>query len=70
MEHKQPEIPRLVLRKNEVAAMLGVTPRTLQTWAKEEGFPKPFRMRGTVLYRAVDIEDWVASGHIEQDAER
>jgi DNA-binding transcriptional MerR regulator len=48
------------LRQTEVAAKLGVTPRTLQRWARDGFGPQPHRDGASVLYDPADIAAFTA----------
>jgi predicted DNA-binding transcriptional regulator AlpA len=48
-----------LLTEQEVAALLNVTPRTLQKWRVEGGGPAYVRIsRRCIRYRITDIKDW------------
>ena len=51
---------RLALDQQELAHTLGVSPRTLRTWMREEGLPF-VRIRGVLLYSVAAVEEWLAA---------
>ena len=49
---------RLAFRPPELAALLGVSPRTLRRWMRDEGLPY-LRLDGVVLIPRASLEDWM-----------
>lgn len=53
------EAPSL-LGPEDVAAYLGVTPRTVRRLVADRGFPAPFRITpGTARWRREDVDAWL-----------
>ena len=53
--------PRLI-NTDALAAVLGISPRTIERW-RIEGFGPPFMKAGRrVLYRECDVEAWLDAG--------
>lgn len=51
------------LNRNELAARLGVTNRTLDKYVKQEGFPKPIPLPGRAKrWDAETVEKFVKGG--------
>lgn len=50
-----------LLRMDEVSAMTGIPVETLRYWRKEGRGPKSARIGRRVLYRAVDVDSWIAA---------
>ena len=51
------------LKHAEVAALLGVTQRTLQNWVRDGRFPQPMRLTRIALrWRREDIDAFLAKG--------
>ena len=50
---------RLALRPKEAAEALGVSPRTLRKWMRDDALPY-FRVDGTVRICVVDLQRWMA----------
>lgn len=49
-----------LLTPEDVAGMLGITPRTLQDWRLKGYGPKPvFLTARTVRYRLPEVENWI-----------
>lgn len=58
--HSEVSNPRLALRPREAAQALGVSPKTLWTWTKNNEIP--FVRHGkAVLYPVSSLNEWLAS---------
>lgn len=56
-------LPRLLLWKRDVAAMLGVGLRTLERMISGGEIPPPeCRLRGRPAWRTATIQEWTANG--------
>lgn len=56
-------LPRLTLWKKDVAAMLGLTVRTLERMIASCEIPAPdLRLRGRCAWRPATIQEWVEKG--------
>ncbi len=49
---------RLALRPAEAAKALGIAPRTLRKWMRDDGLPH-FRLDGVVLIPRARLEQWI-----------
>jgi len=50
-----------LLKKAEVAELLGIAPATLSTWRSRQRYPLPYvRCGRAIRYRAQDVEKFVA----------
>lgn len=55
---------QVLLRKKDVAQLLGVHSATLMRWTREGLFPKPFRpggQRGSVRWHLETVESWLSN---------
>jgi len=50
-------VPRFALRRDEVAAALGISVSTFNTWVDEGKMPKPHRIGGIVLWDTERVFD-------------
>ncbi len=52
--------PFQLYRLREVAAIVGVHPRTIQRWMEELDFPQPLKVgKSAIRWRGDEIEAWV-----------
>jgi len=49
----------------EVASKFKITPRTVRRWVALGIFPRPIKIAGTVRFRPEDVEQFVASGWLD-----
>ncbi|WP_462373675.1 helix-turn-helix transcriptional regulator [Turicimonas muris] len=49
---------KLILRKKDVAPLIGRTVRTLNRWIAEGFFPKGKYVKGAMAWTMKDIENW------------
>ena len=52
----------LLLKAEEVAALMAISTRTLWRLVSVDSFPQPVRIGGSVRWRKSEIENWIASG--------
>ena len=52
----------LLLKAEEVARMLAISPRTLWRLVSAEGFPQPIHLGGSTRWRASEVAAWVERG--------
>ncbi len=57
-----PPVPRLMVRRVEAAAALGMSVDTLDRLRDAGKLPASLKVAGRVLYRVADLERWVALG--------
>jgi predicted DNA-binding transcriptional regulator AlpA len=50
-----------LLTEEELAEMIGVEARTLQTWRSNGEGPKFCKLGRSVFYRTSDLEEWISS---------
>lgn len=49
----------------DVAAMLGISPRTLEGWCAQDRMPKPYyRIGGRLMWRPADVETWIETHRV------
>lgn len=49
-----------ILRRDDVLAILGISPATLHRWRNAGRFPEPIRLGPrTVAWRRADLEAWI-----------
>ena len=54
--------PAVLMRQEDAAQMLGVTPRALEAWRYRGGGPRYIRISGRCIrYRRSDIITWIAA---------
>lgn len=54
-----------VLTPQEVATMLGLTPRALRDWRSHNMGPRYYRLNHkTARYRLEDVREWLASKYV------
>ena len=58
---------RLALRPKEAAKALGIAPRTLRKWMRDDGLPH-FRLDGVVLIPRARLEQWIEN-HLTTERE-
>lgn len=49
-----------LMNRGDVAAALGVTPRSLDRWAAAGRGPRRFRLANRAVYDRNDVEGWLA----------
>jgi excisionase family DNA binding protein len=54
-------IDKMLLRPDEVAALLDVPVRTIYRWRSQHAGPRGFRLGRHVRYRLEDVERWLES---------
>ena len=52
----------LVADARRLAVLLGSGVRTVRTWDASGKLPKPIRIGGRVVWRVVEIREWLAAG--------
>lgn len=61
--------PMQLIRKRELAKLLGVNPWTLDNWRRRGSIPKPIILSGQVVaWRRLEIERWLAEREAETAA--
>lgn len=59
-EELKHEGPKRLLKVEDVATMIGVTPRTIMRWVDDEAFAEPVRLGLRILrWREEDIDAWI-----------
>lgn len=56
---------QLILRKKDVAQLVGRTVRTLNRWIAEGFFPKGRYVKGAMVWTMKDVENWQSKLPIE-----
>lgn len=65
-----PVAPFQLYRLRQVAALLGVHPRTIQRWQHELGFPQPLKLgKAAVAWRSDELEAWIAGRPRKESSE-
>ena len=59
VKHAKATAERLALRPAECARALGIDPRTLRRWQRDEGLPFA-RVGGAVLFPVAELRAWLA----------
>jgi prophage regulatory protein len=58
-----------ILRRREVEKLVGLARSTIYSLVKRGQFPRPIRLTDyAVGWRATDVEDWIASRPMREDA--
>lgn len=57
--------PDRLLDKEELAAELKVSPRTIEKWAELGKGPRRLRVGKYVRYRAADVKTWLDSQYVD-----
>lgn len=61
-DRSQQSMPQMLTR-NEVAAMLGVSPATFHRYVEAGKAPKPIKFsRGCVRWRLLEVQNWIRDG--------
>lgn len=47
------------MRRSDLARLLGVSVHTLHRWQRELEFPHGIQVGQTVLFRLIEVEDWI-----------
>ena len=53
------ELPEPLLRTEQVAELLNLTPKALEAWRWRRMGPPWFKLRGAVRYRASELSAWL-----------
>lgn len=59
--HRHPERLEPLATRPEVAAFLGIAPKTMAQWASKGIGPRYVRIEGAARYRWADVHDWIAA---------
>lgn len=51
-----------LLNQDQAAEVLGVSPRTLESWRYNGGGPRFYKLGQAVRYRAEDLDAWIEAG--------
>lgn len=59
--HSRSTIPDTYLKEGQVAELLGLPVRTLQSWRLRGGGPEFYKIGRSVRYKRSDLDEWLAS---------
>jgi excisionase family DNA binding protein len=62
LEHLDEEETPLLITASKLAALLGISTRTLWRLRSAGRLPEPVRLGGAVRWRREDIQKWIADG--------
>ena len=58
--HSRSTIPDTYLKEGQVAELLGLPVRTLQSWRLRGGGPEFYKIGRSVRYKRSDLDEWLA----------
>ncbi len=65
-----PVAPFQLYRLSQVAALIGVSKRTIERWQETENFPRPYKIGPSIIaWRSDELEAWIAGRPRKQSSE-